>query len=106
LVSQGLIQSGIDAIVIEPSPAGLEPERGTFFLSVLVPAIFLLRTIPSLMGLKAVDQVAKGGADHAAQKGAAGQVSERIFDRELKKLSAGKTAHFRSSCIVIGRKDG
>jgi hypothetical protein len=40
------------------------------------------------------------------RKGAAGQVLERIFDRELKKLSAGKTAHFRSSCIVVGRKEG
>jgi hypothetical protein len=68
LVSQGLIQSGFDAIVIEPSPAGLEPVRGTFFFSVLVPAIFLLRTTPSLMGLKAVDQVAKAEADHAAKK--------------------------------------
>jgi hypothetical protein len=58
------------------------------------------------MGLKVVDQVAKAEADHAAKKGAAGQVLERIFDRELKKISAGKTAHFGSSCIVVGRKDG
>ena len=28
----------------------------------------------------------------------------RIFDRELKTISAGKTAHFGSSCIVVGRK--
>lgn len=86
--------------------AGLEPVRSTYFFSVLVPVIFLLRTIPSMMGLKAVDQVAKAEADHAAKKGAAGQVLERIFDRELKKISAGKTAHFGSSCIVVGRKDG
>jgi SAM-dependent methyltransferase len=84
--------------------AGLEPLRGTYFFSVLVPVIFLLRTIPSLMGLKAIDQVAKAEADHAAKKGAAGQVLKRIFDRELRTISAGRTAHFGSSCIVVGRK--
>jgi SAM-dependent methyltransferase len=84
--------------------AGLEPLRGTYFFSVLVPVIFLLRTIPSLVGLKTIDQVAKAEADHAAKKGAAGQVLKRLFDRELRTISAGRTAHFGSSCIVVGRK--
>jgi len=84
--------------------AELEPLHGTYFFSVLVPVIFLLRTIPSLMGLKAIDQAAKAEADHTAKKGTAGQVLKRIFDRELRTISAGRMAHFGSSCIVVGRK--
>jgi SAM-dependent methyltransferase len=83
---------------------GLEPLRGTYFFSVLVPVIFLLRSIPSFVGLKATDQAAKAEADHATKKGAAGQLLKLVFNHELRTISAGRTAHFGSSCIVVGRK--
>lgn len=84
--------------------AGFAPVFDTYIFSVLVLPVFLLRTIPSKLGIgKDPSSKDKIQSDHKAE-GLASKVLTSIWNNELKKLQDGKRISFGGSCLVVARK--
>jgi hypothetical protein len=84
--------------------AGFSPVFDTYIFSVLVLPVFLLRTIPSKLGIgKDPSSKTKIQSDHQAE-GLASKVLTSIWNSELKKLKDGKRISIGGSCLVVARK--
>lgn len=84
--------------------AGFDPVFDTYIFSVLVLPVFLLRTIPSKLGIgKDPSSKEKIQSDHQAE-GLASKVLTTIWNNELNKLQNGKRISFGGSCLVVARK--
>jgi SAM-dependent methyltransferase len=81
--------------------AGFIVDYGTYFFAILVVPVFLMRTLPSRLGLTLSAEVDK---DHTLPSGAIGSVIQRSFRRELAKIAAGGTLKIGASCLVVARK--
>lgn len=84
--------------------SGFEPLYGTYFFAALVPAIFLLRTVPTLFGQKAKSDGGDASSDHALPSGVVGSMMSASFALELSRISSGKRVGAGSSCLVVARK--
>ena len=75
----------------------------TYFFSFLVLPLLLLRTIPSMLGIRK-----KSSEQNIKKEHNTGKVSKVIVDilcnRELRKIKTGKTIKFGTSCMIVAKK--
>jgi SAM-dependent methyltransferase len=84
--------------------AGFRPEYGTYLFAPLPPIVFLLRTLPSLVGLRQASDDEVGASEHV-QEGFSQRVINRVLDREAQRIGAGGTIPFGTSCLAVCIKD-
>ena len=86
------------------SSAGFEIIYSSYFFSILVPAIFALRTIPSMLGIRKSTNVQRTQKEHSGKNFFANEILgnllklEKSLIRDLIPIPTG------SSCIVAARK--
>lgn len=83
--------------------AGFEPLYETYFFSLVVGAQLGLRVIPTRLGLKKKKTQADTGA-HRLPGGPVGAVFNMSFREELKRIRAGGSAPFGTSCLIAARR--
>jgi SAM-dependent methyltransferase len=84
---------------------GFRPEYATYMFAPLPPFVFLLRTLPSLLGLRRLaDADRQAACDHVRQGFSAG-ITERLLDSEVQRIRAGGTIPFGTSCLAVCSKD-
>jgi len=84
---------------------GFHIEYSTYIFSILVPAVFLLRSLPSKLGLnKSSDNFNKHSKEHATRKGIFGKAIGKVWVEEVVKIQKGKKIPFGSSCFIVARK--
>ena len=83
--------------------AGFEVEYLTYFFRFLPPAIFLYRTLPSFLGVKAKSSEEESKNSHAAQGGASSKLLNKLLKDEIDLIRAGKRMAFGGSCFVVAR---
>ncbi len=85
--------------------AGFTPLYETYFFSFLVPPLFGLRTLPSLLGLRTTRSDPKTIArEHAPPSGAVKKVLDSMMRYELRRVIAGKSIPFGTSALIIAEK--
>lgn len=72
----------------------------TYFFVPLPPFVFLLRTLPSLMGLRRGHNVESATSDHV-RGGFSMKVMDALLDNEAKKIDAGGSMRFGTSCLAV-----
>lgn len=82
--------------------SGLEPLYSSYFFRALVPAVFAVRTMPSLLRLplRKVDRT----REHTLPANLAGRQIARSFQEELARVAGGQTVAVGTSVIAVGRK--
>lgn len=81
--------------------AGFAIEYGTYFFSILVAPIFLMRTLAVFAGRTSGGDAKR---DHSLPRGVVGAIVRRSFTGELSAIAAGRSRTFGSSCLLIARK--
>ena len=84
--------------------AGFRIEFSSYFFCPLALPIFLLRSIPSFIGLRTKVDSATTTKEHAQNLGLVGRIMGRILAWEASRIAAGKSVPFGSSCLIVGRK--
>jgi SAM-dependent methyltransferase len=82
--------------------AGLTVEFCSYFFSVLPLPVFLLRTIPTRLGLRREVTAEVMASEHTGG-GAAGRLAERFFSSELALLRRGRSLPFGGSILAVAR---
>lgn len=83
---------------------GFAVDYATYFFSILVPPIFLARTIPSRLHLTSAGRPARMNTDHTLPGGALGSTFSRSMKWEQRKVAAGETIPFGSSCLLVATR--
>ncbi len=81
--------------------ASLRVEYGCYFFSILVLPVFLLRSVPTRLGLCASPTQAKTKREHLIRKGILSSLIELLLRSELKLIKRGKKIPIGSSCLVV-----
>ena len=84
--------------------SGFRPEYATYMFAPLPPFVFLLRTLPSLLGLRRPAD-AELQASGRLRQGFSARVIDRLLDSEAQRIEAGGTIPFGTSCLVVCIKD-
>lgn len=85
---------------------GYQIEYMTYFMQLLTAPIFLLRTLPSKLGLSR-ELSAKGmNKEHAASNDYIRNIMETVFAREARLIEKGKIMPFGGSCLIVARSGG
>ncbi len=85
--------------------AGLRVEFASYIFFLLPLPIFLLRAIPTRLGLRKENAWDRYQEEHHTQSGLVGRVLDEIFAWELSRLRKGRAVPFGGSCLVVARKD-
>jgi SAM-dependent methyltransferase len=80
--------------------AGFRMEHATYMFAPLPPLVFLLRTVPSLLGLQRGMDEQRQAAEHAP-KGLAAWLIDRLLDVEARQIEAGRGVPFGTSCLAV-----
>lgn len=83
--------------------AGFEPLRATYFFSALVPAVMLLRSLPSLVGLRKGGSTSTNGGEHELPDNAVGALLRKSFAWEMERIARGGDIAVGSSLLVAAR---
>lgn len=83
---------------------GFEVEYATHFFSILPPAIFVKRTIPSLLGMKREGLIVKDHASAVKAQGIRQALLNKIWAFEENKIRNQQPILFGSSCLLTVRK--
>lgn len=84
---------------------GFSVMYSTYLFSILPLPIFLLRSLPSKLGLnKGSNNLEKHQKEHTAKRGILNKVIQKLWNWELSKVKKGKKIPFGSSCFVIAKK--
>ena len=84
--------------------AGFRMEHATYMFAPLPPPVFLLRTVPSLLGLRRGVDEQRLAAEHAPD-GMAVRLIDRLLDIEARRIEAGRRVPFGTSCLGVAVKD-
>jgi hypothetical protein len=85
--------------------AGFKIEYSTYIFSILPLPVFLLRSLPSRLGLyKGVDDMEAHKAEHKQKSGVVDKVLKRIWSLELEKIRQGGKILTGGTCFVVARK--
>jgi len=76
----------------------------TYMFAPLLPLVFLLRTVPSKLGLRHGSDGQRLAAEHAPE-GPAARLLERLLELEAQRVEAGRSMSFGSSCLAVAVKD-
>src|SRR5262249_45130325 len=91
------------ALAARLEAAGLAVEYMSYFFSMLPLPIFLLRSLPSRLGLRRRVTAERTAAQHAG-RGSQSWLMRAMLGREAATLAAGKRLRFGSSLIAVARK--
>ena len=84
--------------------SGFRPEYATYLFAPLPPAVLLLRTLPSVLGLRRPTDGELEGSDHIRQ-GLAARIIGRLLDTEARHICAGGVIPFGTSCLAVCIKE-
>ncbi len=84
--------------------SGFEVLFASYFFFMLPLPIFLMRTIPSRLGLRKQEAWDSYQQEHKQQTGLAGRVLARLFDGESKRLAQSKRIPFGGSILAAAQK--
>jgi SAM-dependent methyltransferase len=84
--------------------SGFRPEYATYLFAPLPPFVLLLRTLPSLLGLRRPADAELQASEHVRQ-GFSARAIDRLLDSEAQRISAGGTIPFGTSCLAACIKD-
>ena len=85
--------------------AGFKVEYATYFFSALVIPNFILRAIPTRLGLKKeVDDLKVKKNHHINSEGAFNKILNTAWKRELNKIKKSKQIFIGNSCILVAKK--
>lgn len=84
--------------------AGLRVEYASYFFFMLPVPIFLLRVLPTRLGLRKQEAWETYQQEHQSRSGPVGKVLDGLLGWELARLSKGKTLPVGGSCLVAARR--
>jgi hypothetical protein len=84
--------------------SGFRPEYGTYLFAPLPPFVLALRTLPSLLGLRQPEDEELQASEHV-REGFSARVVNRLLDTEARRIKAGGTVPFGTSCLAVCTKD-
>ncbi|HQZ64762.1 MAG TPA: class I SAM-dependent methyltransferase [Planctomycetaceae bacterium] len=84
--------------------AGFHVEFSSYFFSPLTLPIFLLRSIPSFIGLRTKVDSATTIREHTQKPGMVGTVIGKTLSWEAARIARGNQIFVGSSCVIVGRK--
>jgi len=85
--------------------SGFRPEYATYLFAPLPPLVLLLRTLPSLLGLRQPADAELPQASEHVRHGFSARIIETLLDPEAQRIMAGGTIPFGSSCLAVCIKD-
>jgi len=80
------------------------PVYATYMFAPLPPLVLLMRTLPSLLGLRRPTEGDVEGSEHMPE-GVAARIMDRLLDIEAQRIEAGSTIPFGTSCLMACTKD-
>ncbi|OBH58711.1 hypothetical protein A5686_23710 [Mycobacterium sp. E2479] len=83
---------------------GFRPLYATYFFAPLVPVVFLLRTLPSLLGVRRQADAELYSAEHVRQGFSVDSI-DGLLAVEARRILAGGTIAFGTSCLAVCVKD-
>ena len=83
--------------------AGFRVEFASYIFALLPLPVLLFRTVPSRLGLRIGILPEHIAAEHAP-KGLPGRLMDRLLDVEYRRINAGRTVPFGSSCLCCAVK--
>ena len=84
---------------------GFEIIHASYIFSALPLPIFLLRSLPSRLGLaKKSGMLEKNKGEHELKSGVLNKTMQSIWNWEVNRVKKGRIIPFGSSCFVVGRK--
>jgi SAM-dependent methyltransferase len=83
--------------------AGFGIEYATRFFAPLVAPVFMMRSLPSLLGVRRSSTTATYRREHSRRGGLAGALLERAFARELGRIERGGVGRFGTSALAVAR---
>ena len=83
--------------------SGFEIRFASYMFAPLPPLVFLLRTIPTRLGLRRGADPEQDAADHAPG-GLAARVMDRLLNMEWQRLAAGRRVPLGGSCLCVARR--
>jgi 2-polyprenyl-3-methyl-5-hydroxy-6-metoxy-1,4-benzoquinol methylase len=84
---------------------GYEINYSSYLFSALVLPVFLLRSLPSKLGLhKNVEDVEKYKSEHGNNDGFLTTMIKKTLRKELNRVSKGARTSFGTSCLVVATK--
>jgi len=83
--------------------AGFDVQLVSYFFSLLVPPVFVLRTLPSLLGLRQVTTPQEAVGHHGAD-GRLARLAMRAFVFERAAIRRGAWLPFGTSLVAVGKK--
>jgi SAM-dependent methyltransferase len=86
--------------------AGFSVEYETYFFASLVLPLFLVRTLPTMLGRRRNVTMAQTTDEHTLPKGTIGNALRWSFDKEEGAIRIGRTVPFGTSCLMAARKGG
>ena len=85
--------------------SGYKVIYSTYIFSILPLPIFLLRKVPSILGLlKSNEEFSTHHSSNEKSNSLLGKLIEKICEWELSKIAKNKTIPFGGSCFLIGKK--
>jgi SAM-dependent methyltransferase len=93
----------IDALARSLTAAGFRVEHSTYFFRALLGPIFIMRSIPSLVGLRPKRTPESSLREHVLPRGWVSRCVERLLDREASRIEAGKQYAVGASCVIVAR---
>jgi SAM-dependent methyltransferase len=83
---------------------GFRPKYGRYLFAPLPPVVLLLRTVPSLLGLRKPADAELQESEHVPE-GFTARVLDKLLDTEAQRIEAGGTIPFGTSCFAVCIKD-
>jgi SAM-dependent methyltransferase len=83
---------------------GFRPEYATYLFAPLPPGVLLLRTLPSVLGLRRPADAEIQSSEHVRQ-GLTARIVDRLLDTEAQRIGSGGTIPFGTSCLAVCIKD-
>ena len=83
---------------------GFRVDYCSYFFWFLTPAVFVLRSIPSRLGLRKAVSTATATREHAPPSGLAGLILQTMRSVETKRIGQHRRMPIGTSCIAVARK--
>lgn len=84
---------------------GFRLEYATYIFAPLPPIVLLFRTIPSVLRLRRPEDAEKQSAEELGRQGITTRIVDRVLDSEARRIEAGRTIPFGTSCLAVCTKD-
>jgi SAM-dependent methyltransferase len=84
--------------------AGFEVEYISYFFWFHTLPVFLLRTVPSFLGLRQNKPAENHAREHSTGSGLVSRVVDGLLDFERRRLRLGKRMPFGGSCFAVARR--